>query len=135
MDAQVKQLRSAGAEKVFRRTASGARTDRAGGRNSPRTRSARRSSGATKAKRCGISLGPGPGDLQCNGQRRCADADPSLNIDGSHPIDWPQLSAAIRLVAQRADASIAFAHTAAWSFTSKRMVALVGRASGHMAKR
>jgi len=30
VDAQVKQLRSAGAEKVFRETASGARTDRAG---------------------------------------------------------------------------------------------------------
>jgi hypothetical protein len=29
-----------------------------------------------------------------------------------YPIDWPQLSAAIRLVAQRAGASIAFAHTA-----------------------
>jgi hypothetical protein len=39
-----------------------------------------------------------------------------------YPIDWPQLSAAIRLVAQRADASIAFAHTAAWSFTSGMVV-------------
>jgi DNA invertase Pin-like site-specific DNA recombinase len=29
VDAQVKQLRAAGAEKVFRETASGARTDRA----------------------------------------------------------------------------------------------------------
>jgi hypothetical protein len=39
-----------------------------------------------------------------------------------YPIDWPQLSAAIRLVAQRADASIAVAHTATWSFTSGMVV-------------
>jgi len=39
-----------------------------------------------------------------------------------YPIDWPQLSAAIRLVAQRADASIVVAHTAAWSFTSGMVV-------------
>ena len=39
-----------------------------------------------------------------------------------YPIDWPQLSAAIRLVVRRADASIAVARTAAWSFTSGMVV-------------
>ena len=45
VDAQVKQLRAAGAEKVFRETASGAKTDRAGIAPRPQARS-------TTATRC-----------------------------------------------------------------------------------
>lgn len=35
-----------------------------------------------------------------------------------YPIDWPQISASIRLVARRDDASNADARTAAWCSTS-----------------
>jgi hypothetical protein len=50
-----------------------------------------------------------------------------------YPIDWPQLSAAIRFDRAKADASIVVDRTAAWSFTSGW--SLVGRGGGDMAER